>query len=99
MNKLVLDKGQGKINIRRTTLYTPIDENVDVVLQNQVDLVLHLFFLGNLELGDLCNRVHSDLGTEHFDLVRVHWRVRNEDAGVFNTLWLVDTRRLVQQKT
>ncbi len=62
-------------------------------------LVAHLLLLLRLDVRHLLHAVDADTRAENLDLVRVHRRVRDEDARVFNALGLPDANALVQNKT
>lgn len=77
----------------------PVDEDVDVVVDDFVDLVLHLFLLGHLEISDLGHGVDSHTRTKDLDFVSVHGSVGDQNACLFNALGLMQTRFLVQKET
>ena len=80
-------------------LSSPVDETVDIMLENGVDLLLHLFLLGHFDLGDFGHRVDSDPGSEHFDLVRVHGSVGQKNLGILYSLGLAHTYAFLQNET
>ena len=76
-----------------------VDENVDVVLADEIHLVLHFLLLRNLNLGHLGHVLNADSGAEHFDLVRVHGGIGNQDLGILHTFGLVSSRFLVKKES
>ena len=75
-----------------------VDEAVDAVADNAANFSLHALLLRGLNLGDLGHAVHAHLGAEDFDLVRVHGRVREENARLAHLLGLADADGLVEDK-
>lgn len=75
-----------------------IDKAVDLVRGNLFDLLLHLFALGTLNLGNTGGAVNLDAGTKDLDLVSVHGRVSNHDLGVLQASDGIHSKVLVKDK-
>lgn len=86
-------------SLKRFKRVVPVDEDVDVVVDDFVDLVLHLFLLGKLEFSDLGHGIDAHTRTKDLDFVSVHGRVGDQDACLLDTLGLMQTRFLVQKET
>ena len=76
-----------------------VDEHVHVVAADHLHLLLHLLFLGELQFRDLRDVLDLDPGAEHFDLVRIHRGVGDQDLGILHSLGLVHPNLLIQQET
>lgn len=75
-----------------------VDKDTAAMLNNLLDLLLHLLLLGELELGNLGDRVDLDARAKHLDFISVHWRVGDENLGVLDASRLIKTRLLVQEE-
>ena len=62
-----------------TAQCSPVDKNVASMFDDLLNFVLHLFLLGQLELGDFGDAIDANPRSEHFDLVGVHWSVGDEN--------------------
>mmetsp|Transcript_41395 Transcript_41395/g.113905 ORF Transcript_41395/g.113905 Transcript_41395/m.113905 type:complete len:448 (-) Transcript_41395:770-2113(-) len=76
----------------------PVDEHVAAVRHDALHLVEHLLLLGGLNLRDLGDRVHLDLGAVDLDLVGVHGRVGDEHLALLHALGAADANLLVEEE-
>lgn len=76
-----------------------VDENVGLVGKDFVNLSLHLHLLGLLDLSDLHDGVDSDLRAEDLNLVVVHGRVGDHDAGFLSRLLTAGGNLLEKNET
>mmetsp|Transcript_82699 Transcript_82699/g.230620 ORF Transcript_82699/g.230620 Transcript_82699/m.230620 type:complete len:336 (+) Transcript_82699:443-1450(+) len=77
----------------------PVDEDVAAMLDDLLNLRLHLLPLGFLNLGDCLEGVHLDASTVDFDLVSVHLGVGQENLAVFLHFLRPDPNLLFEDET
>ena len=76
-----------------------VNENVGSVLEDFVDLSLHLHLLGLLDLGNGGHGVDLDLGAHNLNFVVVHRGVGDKDTGLLNSAITSGSDALLENHT